>query len=160
MEEEEITQAPAYDPSTRPSGFGILLVLSWINTIFWTIINFVLYLFCSGLKEEGGKEFFEQLEKSLSEFKYSEEQIAVAQQMFVKGPELFGGALLASIATIVALVQLSRGRKLGFHLYTAARIFEVFLPPLVAGAAFLSIPTFIFSGVFCYFFYRYSKDFA
>ncbi len=154
---EEIEEKAEFVRNQKPSGLEILLVLSWISSVFWTIVNFLMLLFCAGLQEGDNNEFMTQMETQMTTMGYGAEQIDIMHQMFMNGTSLFGAGLLASVMTIIALVNLGRMKKVGFHLYVGARLIETFMPLVIAGGMFFSVFTLFLSAVFIYFYSRFLK---
>ncbi len=144
----------------RPTGLMICLILSFISSLFGLLSNFGLYFVSSQISGMSRDDIEEQMEKTIAAFGLGgmTEQIGeTVDVIMATGPTLGLIGIGVSVITLFAVMLMFRYRKAGFHLYTAARLVETFLPALVAGSMFFSAFTLFTSALFIYFYSRFLK---
>jgi len=162
MEENQMPQEhQATSPMTeRPTGLIICLVLSLCSSLFGILSGIGMWVVSARMTAVSPDEMDEKMEDMINAFGMSSmhDQLLVTLESLVQYGQVLGLInLLVSVVTIVAVVMMFRYQKLGFHLYTGARVIEVFLPALIAGAAFFSLFTVLTSVFFGYFYSRFLK---
>lgn len=144
---------------SRPSGLGILLVLSGISSFFGILSNFGLFFISSGASGLNREEILDQMQRSLKMMGMSQDEALLdnMQTMLEMGMPLALIGMAASVVTLISIVFMFRYKKLGFHLYVGARLVETFMPALIAGSLFFSPFTLFTSSVFVFLYSRYLK---
>ncbi len=161
MEElQEHMPVPENLPANKPTGLGILFVLSVISSATGMLSNFCLLIITSGAIGLTHEEMLDQMASSMKAFGLPTDETSMeAMRMILDaGPAISVIGLITCLLTLVAVVYMYKGKKLGFHLYVGARILETFMPLAVVGAAFFSTFTMFTSAIFIYFYSRYLKD--
>lgn len=155
MEHRENVQSNKEIPE-RPTGLGILLMLTSIASFFGLFGN--LTMLFTAMSEQNMDSLLEAMSMFMKRFGYEKEQIDTLVSILSNhGAELTLSGSIVNLMTIIAVVQMFRFRKAGFHIYVGARILEVIMPVIIAGPLLFDVMGILLSGLFIYFYSRYLK---
>ena len=150
-------------PRKRPVGMTILLVMSFINACWNILTGMVSFLVLPGIAStyESG-----QMEETMGPFygAMSDEM----KQMMMDGVRIFSQIdpkywiflTLLFIGSLVGVIQMFRGKKVGLHIYAIAQILmlinaSVYLYPLQPQSGFVS--DLLLTLIFILLYYLYFK---
>lgn len=149
-------------PKKRPVGMTILLVLSFINAcwnIFSSSISLIMKPGLTEMRNNG------QLEEMMKPFSAMGGDFAKAMndamQIFSQIDSKFYLILIALfIASLIGVIKMFKGNKLGFHIYSIAQICmlidnSVFVYPLQKPSPFFS--DLMLTAIFILLYYLYFK---
>lgn len=163
MEENQIDQELESPILQRPTGLIICLMLSVFNSILGLLsgIGLISYAgYMNSLPFQEQEALLNEQVETVSKFVPTvprEMTVDLFEKLMQYGKLLGFSGIGVSLLTIVAVFQMFRFKKIGFHLYIAARILEIGLPAMLAGSVFLSPLTVMFSICFIYFYSRFFK---
>lgn len=160
--ENENSVNPSDNGQERGVLVVIMLVLSTMSAFFGLISNAVFYWVSSGASGIPEEEIREQMSKSLGMFgipadEQNQDRIAV---MLEYAPVISSVGMLSALISAVGIGMMIYRRKVGFHLYTAARLLEIGVPLGVAGGLFFSPLTLFSSIIFILVYYRHQRSFS
>lgn len=155
LEQEE----QAFVRQDRPTGLVILLMLSTISSVAGLFSNLVAFIVLTSnvLPQD---ELKQKMIKLMNKFfgvpdpKFFEAYVDASIQY---GSELSVVGFICASATLAAVIYMARAKRIGFHLYVAARILEIAMPPLIAGPMFFGVTGLIVPCLFIYFYSRFLK---
>lgn len=149
-------------PTKRPIGITILLVLSFLNACWNIISSLVAYFYIPKLATmlENG-----QFEEMLAPFSGMNEEMAnmmtdSATILSQINPNYYLILLVLFVASLVGVIKMFKGDKRGLHIYAIAQIgmlidASVFVYPLQKPSPFVS--DLLLTGIFIMIYYLYFK---
>ena len=146
----------------RPTGITILLVLSFINAC-WNILRSVILYFTTPRMAEMYENG--QFEEAMQPFSAMGEDFTKAMEdamhVFTQiNPNYYLILLVLFIASLIGVIQMFKGNKRGFHIYSIAQIcilidHSVFVYPLQKPSPFTS--DLLLTALFILMYYLYFK---
>lgn len=148
-EQEELKTADAATVE-RPIWFSILCGLSMVAGLFGMLSSIASYAGASIMLNLNANEMEEEMKESIAQLPSFLGQ-AFGEQMMELLPiiptlSLFNGIMY--LLTFIGALLMFRFKKAGFHVYTAAKILEVFAPLVIAGPVLFSSLSMLICAVF------------
>ncbi len=121
-------------PPQKPGLLPVLLILSYINTIFAILLYFLMFVMALAVRGIPYEEFVSKVEEVVSKNPMPEavEMVERLSEIFyLSGVAWSAILLLRSIARLIGVIMMHRRRATGFTVYAAAQIIGLFAPLLV-----------------------------
>ncbi len=121
----------------RPDMLTGLGILSFINCGLFLVIYTLGVFVTLGLRAVPEQEFMAQMNEQMAGMRdmMGEDGVAAFEElvplMYHGGALLMGLLLLRTIARLVGVLRMWRGRKQGFRIYAVAQVVGIFLPHVV-----------------------------
>lgn len=117
-----------------------LMVISFVNTGFFLLVYVMGSMVMLGLREMPYEEFAEMILHSAPAWAWETPEPMFADMVRLIHESGFSLFLILTIRTVLrlrGLLQMWRGRLVGFHLYAFAQLAGIFAPHLVLPLAYL-----------------------
>src|SRR5436190_13291650 len=134
-------EQPTATTIANPSMLRALLIVSTINTSLWAVIYGISLLFMNVVGGMPYPDYEALFQQGANQWGVDAEALArsgeVLRIIHDHGAALFGSLFARTVARLIGVVLMWRGRLMGFHVYTIAQLAGIFLPHLVLPWAYL-----------------------
>lgn len=140
----------------RPTLLIVLCILTFVGS-GWSILSGLFSLFTAGLMDSGGV-YMNQYSSMVGEMEnqgmssfltgFMESSMDVLQVKALHAKEIASLQLVLGLISLIGAILMFQLRRVGFFLYAAAQVVELFILPYFAGFALVVLAGMFFSSIF------------